>query len=110
MGTCRRAGDLVGFDRKRNSRLWFFSRLAPHSGAWRADRACLDTADSPVGANRLLPDMPGECGKTARLRPRDVAFPHRSALFEGAAARQPTIAKHLERQMKIPKSRTRIVG
>jgi hypothetical protein len=54
--------------------------------------------------------MPGECGKTARLRPRDVAFPHRSALFEGAAARRTTIAKHLERQMKIPKSSIRIVG
>jgi hypothetical protein len=54
--------------------------------------------------------MPGECGKTARLRPRDVAFPHRSALFEGAAARRTMIAKRLERQMKIPKSSIRIVG
>jgi hypothetical protein len=106
--TCRRAGDLVVFDRKRKSRLRFFIPSGPRSGAGGPIRRRLTRSRFLGQPAQVLPDMLGEYGETARCRLRDVAFPHRSALFECPAERRLMIAKHLERQEKIPEWTIRI--
>ena len=94
--TCRRAGDLVGFDRKRKSRLRFSCRQCRVPAVnGRLRRRLLGRRFPPARAS--LADDARRMPQDGAAPSRDVAFRHRSALFgrvpRGAGRRSPSVWK-----------------
>jgi hypothetical protein len=68
MGICRRAGDLVGFDRKRKSRLRFF--IPPGAASGHRARPTGTTWPQPI-----LPSCPAGLARYSRPMRQDSAAP-----------------------------------